>query len=111
MKKIFILVLAFMFVSGVSLGATKRKSVEKTMEGNVETVTLADSAKGTKSEVKIVVKKSGEMTFLVKSTTTLWSHDFKVISLDKIKPDDKIKVKYTTTKEGVCEAVSIKIIK
>jgi hypothetical protein len=47
----------------------------------------------------------------VKSTTTLWNKDFKAIGLDKIKPDDKIKVKYITTREGVYEAVSISILK
>jgi len=86
----------------------------KTVTGEVKSVTLADPVKGTKSEI-VVVDKSGteskEYTFLVKSTTTIYSADWKAISLDKIAKDEKARVKYTTTKEGVNEAVSINLKK
>jgi hypothetical protein len=111
MRKIFILALSFILMSTTAFAATKHKTVYKTMKGSVKTVTLADSAKGTKSEVTVLDEKSAEKTFLVKSTTTLYGKDFKAIGLDKIMPDDKIKVKYATTKEGVHEAVTINILK
>jgi len=86
----------------------------KTLTGEVKSVTLADPAKGTKSEI-VVVDKSGtepkEYTFLVKSTTTIYDADWKAISLDKIAKDEKVRVKYITTKEGVNEAVSINLKK
>jgi len=86
----------------------------KTVTGEVKSVTLADPAKGTKSEI-VVVDKSGtepkEYTFLVKSTTTIYDADWKAISLDKVAKDEKVRVKYTTTKEGVNEGVSINIQK
>jgi len=31
------------------------------------------------------------------------------ITLEKIKKDDKVKVRYTTTKEGVYKAISVRI--
>ena len=86
----------------------------KTVTAEVKSVTLADPVKGTKSEI-VVVDKSGtepkEYTFLVKSTTTIYDTDWKAISLDKIAKDEKVRVKYTTTKEGVNEAVSINLKK
>jgi len=86
----------------------------KIVTGEVKSVTLADPVKGTKSEI-VVVDKSGsepkEYTFLVKSTTTIYDADWKAIALDKIKQDDKVKVTYSTTKEGVYEATSMRIKK
>ena len=86
----------------------------KVATGEVKSVTLADSVKGTKSEI-VVVDNSGtepkEYTFLVKSTTTIYDADWKAISLDKIAKDEKAKIKYTTTKEGVNEAISINLKK
>jgi hypothetical protein len=111
MKKIFILMLSFILMSTVAFAATKHKAAYKTMKGSVKIVTLADSARSTMSEVTVVDEKSAEKNFLVKTTTTIWSKDFKAISLDRIKPDDRIKVKYNTTKEGVAEAVSINILR
>lgn len=86
----------------------------KTVTGEVKSVTLADPVKGTKSEI-VIVDKSGtepkEHTFLVKSTTTIYDADWKATTLDKIKQGDKVRVTYSTTKEGVDEATSIKIKK
>jgi hypothetical protein len=81
------------------------------MTGKVKTVTIAAPAKGTKSEVTVIDEKSAEKTFLVKATTTVYGTDFKAITFDKLKVDDKVKIKYSTTKEGVFEAVSINILK
>jgi len=86
----------------------------KTVNGEVKSVTLADSVKGTKSEIVVVDKSQTEpkeYTFLVKSTTTIYGADWKAISLDKIAKEEKVRIKYTTTKEGVNEAVSINVKK
>ena len=86
----------------------------KTLTGEVKSVTLADPVKGTKSEI-VVVDKSGtepkEYTFLVKSTTTIYDANWNAITLDKITQGQNVNVKYTTTKEGVNEAVSISLKK
>lgn len=84
----------------------------KTVTGEVKSVTLADSVKGTKSEI-VVVDKSGtaskEFTLLVKSTTTIYDAEWNTFTLDKIKQYDKVTITYSTTKEGVYEAASIRI--
>jgi len=90
------------------------QTVEKTVIGEVKSVTLADAVKGTKSEIVVVDKSTAEAkeyTILVKSTTTIYDTDWKAINFEKITKDAKVKVKYTTTKEGVNEAVSISLMK
>jgi hypothetical protein len=111
MKKTFILALSFILISGVAFAVGKHKIACKTMNGSIKTVTLADFSSGRMSEVTVVDEKSSEKIFFIKSTTIIWSKNFKAIGLDKIKADDRIKVKYTTTKEGLAEAVSINILK
>ena len=95
--------------------AVVTKAVEtKTVIGEVKSVTLADPAKETKSEIVVVDKSKTEpkeYTFLVKSTTTIYDVDWKATTLDKIANGQTVKVKYTTTKEGVNEAVSINLKK
>jgi hypothetical protein len=112
MRKIIVLALAFIFASTISFAATttKNKTADMEMTGKVKTVTIANASKGTKSEVIVTDDKSMEKTFLVNSTTTIYDAKFKAIALDKIKVNDKVKVKYITTKEGVCEAASINIL-
>lgn len=87
---------------------------KKIITGEVKSVTLADPAKGTKSEM-VVVDKTGtepkEYTFLVESTTTIYDAGWEAITLDKVKQDDKVKITYSTTKEGVYAAASIRITK
>jgi hypothetical protein len=111
MKRIIILALAFVFAASLSFAAQKATMETKEMTGKVRTVNVADLSKGTKSEVTVIDDKSVEKTFLVKSTTTIYDAEFKAIALDKIKSNDKVKVKYTTTKEGLNEAVSINLLK
>jgi len=59
----------------------------------------------------VVSEKDQKTTFLVKSTTTIYDADYKATTLDKIIKDQTIKVKYTTTKDGVNEAISVRQIK
>lgn len=132
MKKIIILTLAFIFAASISFAATttaktkvmtdklmpvtvfansaKMKTEMKEMTGKVKTVTVANPSKGTKSEIIVTDDKAAEKTFFVNPTTTIYDVKFKAIGLDKIKANDKVKVKYTITKEGVYEAASINIL-
>jgi hypothetical protein len=94
--------------------STTQTPETKTLTGEVKSVTLADPIKGTKSEIVVVDKSQTEpreYTFLVKSTTTIYNTDWNAITLDKITKGQNVKVKYTTTKEGVNEAVSINLKK
>ena len=135
MKKILLALLVLAFISPlcfaqqpVSAPISKVNPVAvatKTLTGKVESVSLADPVKGIKSEIVIespvevkevkekdvVSEKDQKTTFLVKSTTTIYDADYKATTLDKIIKDQTIKVKYTTTKDGVNEAISVRQIK
>jgi hypothetical protein len=83
----------------------------KIFTGKVESVSLADPAQGTKSEIAAVDESGKRSVFLVKSTTTIYGSDWKAMVLEKINKDEKIKVKYITTKEGIQEAESVNLLK
>lgn len=120
MKKIFITLLIFTFAGSWSFAqqpttpvkTTPKVTIEtKTLAGKIDSVTLADPVKGTKSEVIVVDDNGNKTTFLVKSTTTIYDKDWKATTLDKINKDEKVKIRYTITKEGVNEATSISLVK
>jgi len=94
----------------ITVSATKTEET-KSATGSVESVTLADPAKGTKSEIVVTGDNGQKYAFLVKSTTTIYAVGWEAITLDKISKSDKVKVKYSTTKEGVNEALSINLMK
>jgi len=79
--------------------------------GTVDSVTLADPVKGTKSEIVVVDKTKKSMTFLIKSTTTFYDAKGNALTLDKIVKGNEVNVKYITTLEGIHEAASIKVLK
>jgi len=123
MKTMILLTLGFILLGSVSYaqpatapGAKGTPVVVETVTaknviGRIKSITIADPVKGSKSEIMVVDENSTEKVFLVKSTTTIYDADFKAVSLDKIKTDNKVKVKYITTKEGVNEAVSLNLVK
>jgi hypothetical protein len=74
-------------------------------------VTMADPAKGTKSEIVVVNKANTKMTFQVVTTTTLYGAKGETIGLAKIVKGNEVNVKYKTTVVGVYEAVSVKVTK
>jgi hypothetical protein len=86
-------------------------SATKIFRGTVDSVSLADPTKGTKSEVTVIDKLNKSMVFLVKSTTTLYGASGSAITLDKIIKGNPVSIKYTTTAEGVHEAASIRLLK
>lgn len=89
------------------------KSIAKysieTFTGTVSSISIADKKKGTRSEIIVTDAKSGKKVFLITATTTLYGIKSAPLTLDKIRKDNKVKVKYRTTKEGIDEAVSVRI--
>lgn len=79
--------------------------------GTVESVTLADTVQGTKSEIVVVNKTNTKMSFLVITTTTLYNAKGETIGLEKILKGNEVDVNYKKTVEGVYEAVSVKVTK
>ena len=83
----------------------------KAFHGKIESVSVADAAKGTKSEIVAVDDSGKKMDFWVKPTTTIYDAALQPITLDKIKADDKAMVKYEVNKEGLNETQSISLMK
>lgn len=124
MKKILITLSVLMLVSSFCFAqqpTTPKTQVEipkapavKILVGEVKSVTMADTTKGTKPEI-VVVGKSGaepkEYTLLVSPTTTIYDSDGKAITLDKIVQGARVKVNYTITSKSVNEAISIRLMK
>ena len=121
MKKSIILMIGLAFVlsiASLSLVQAKQTTPAKPQGpqyhvfiGTVDSVTLADPVKGTKSEIVVVDKTKKSMTFLIKSTTTFYDAKGNAITLDKIVQGNEVNIRYTTTPEGIHEAASIKILK
>jgi hypothetical protein len=95
---------------GVYPGTTVTNT-RSTIIGTVDSVTMADPAKGTKSEIVVVNTANTKMSFLVVATTTLYNAKGETIGLDKIVKGNEVNVEYETTAEGVYEAVSVKVTK
>ena len=119
MKKILLLILVVTFAGSlcfaeqvIPLPGAKAvpKAVEiKAFTGKIESVSLPDITKGTKSEITVVDEKNNKLTFLVKGTTTIYDASLNTMLLGAINKDEKVKVDYITTKEGVNEATSIRL--
>ncbi len=116
-NKTALVLAALLFLCGITTlnlvqkaeGKTAKKAEARTFTGRVDAVSLADPAKGTKSEVVLIDTNKKKLSFLITSITTMYGVKSVPITLDKIKKGDKVKVKYTTTKEGVNEAISVRI--
>jgi hypothetical protein len=121
MKKFAVLLMGVFFVLGLASVATAQANAASAKKpaapqyhvfiGTVDSVTLADPVKGTKSEIVVVNKANKSMTFLVMATTTLYDPKGSAITLDKIVKGNEVDIKHTTTHEGVHQAVSVKVLK
>jgi len=91
----------------VFVSAPDSSSVQ-TMTGTVASVSVADSAKGLRSEIVITGQNGQPQALIVKATTTIYDPVWKPTGLDALRKNDRVKVKYVTTGEGLEEALSIK---
>ena len=102
---------AWAFADDSAMAATVPFTVHIILGGVVKSVSWADPAKGTKSEIVVTEATRKTVHILVTSTTTLWDADAKAIMLNKIVAKRKVNVVYFTTDEGVNIGKSIRILK
>jgi len=95
----------------ITVSVATRQPEIKSIVAKVESVALADPVNGIKSRIVVKDEAGNKYTFLVKASTAIYAVDWKAASLDNINKEDKVKIKFYTTKEGVNETVSINIIK
>ena len=116
-RQILVLLVVFVFcfsavysLASQATQAAKKPVQHKTFVGTVETLTMGDTAKGTKTELVVVNEAKQKMTFVVTAATVVHDSQGKATAVDKCKAGTKVSVKYTTTAEGVNDAISIKIL-
>ncbi|MCX5678958.1 MAG: hypothetical protein NTY76_07650 [Candidatus Omnitrophica bacterium] len=114
MKKIAIVLLALAFVSPAIFAQTatpEKKSVAEkasTVVGKIVDVTVADPAKGVTAGVITVADETGKTTtFTVKATAKILAHTLDVITLNKLKVGDKVKIETSSAND----AQSIKVVR
>ncbi len=83
-------------------------STVQTVSGTVDSVSIADSLKGLRSEIVIGGPGGRQQVLIVKTTTTIYDPVWKPLGLEGLRKNDSVKVKYINTGEGLAEALSIK---
>jgi hypothetical protein len=91
----------------VLVSAPDSSSVQ-TVTGTVDSVSVADTERGLRSEIVIAGQNGPPLVLIVKATTTIYDPVWKPTGLDAFRKNDRVKVKYITTGEGLAEALSIK---
>lgn len=81
----------------------------QSMTGMVTAVSCADPAQGQRSEMSIRSDSGRVDTVLIKATTTLYDNHGNAMALEALRRNQKVKVKYITSIEGVREALSIMV--
>ena len=95
----------------IAMAATVSDTTHTILGGVVKSVSWADPAKGTKSEIVVIKAAKKAIHILVASTTTLWDKEAKAIMPDKLTAKSHVNVIYLTTEEGINIGKSIKILK
>ena len=118
MKKILFAVLVLTFASSlcfaqqtsvpVSPSATKQVET-KSVVGKIDSITLANTTKGTHSAIAVVDEKGQKMDFAVKVSTVISAKDGKKLTFSDLKKDSKVIVEYVMTEKGT-RAQSIKLV-
>lgn len=110
MKKVIFLTLAFIFVASFSFAQFPGETF-KQITGKVKTITAGNSSKGIKTQLVVVDDKSKEMTLVVDPEATFYDAEYYPITLDKIKINDRVNIRYDATKEGLNNATWFNILK
>ncbi len=114
MKKIVIVLLAFVFISSVVFAQAttqeKKTAAEKATSfvGKVVDVTVAEPAKGITAGAVTVADETGKTTtFTVKATAKILTHSLDVITLNQLKIGEKVKINASAEND----AQTIKVVK
>jgi hypothetical protein len=110
MKNLAVLTLAFIFAASSSFAQFPGETF-KQVTGKIKTITAGETSKGTQTQVTVVDDKSMEMTLAVDPEATFYDAEFYPITLDKIKINDRVNIRYDKNKEGVNVATWFNILK
>jgi hypothetical protein len=117
MKKATIIMVSLIFICGIMAFGQAQKAqpkvkaaAVKTFTGTIDTITLGDPAKNTKTEIAIKGEKES-LTVTVVEKTKFTDLENKATTVDKLKVGDKVHIRYTTTAAGINEVTLIKLVK
>jgi hypothetical protein len=116
MKKIIFCMFSIAFVSSLCFAQEPQVLVKPTVTQTAEPYVIIGKLKyltigATRTILDLVDGNGKEYMCVVKSTAIVYDADLKVIKLEDLKKDDKIKVKYTVSKEGNFEVTTINLLK
>jgi hypothetical protein len=118
MNKTFFVFVAMLFVSSVCFAqqapiapkhVTAMATANKGVIVTIQSVSLGDAAKNLKPEIVVADSMNKERKIVVMPATVILDKEGKAVSLDKLTKGEKIHLMYTVTKEGIKEALTIKI--
>lgn len=78
------------------------------IKGRIESILAAEPVKGIRPEIVLLGEDGRTYVFIVRSTTTIYSQDWKAIALDKLEKGQHVRIQYITSKDGMLVALSIK---
>ncbi|MCX5712576.1 MAG: hypothetical protein NTY47_05870 [Candidatus Omnitrophica bacterium] len=85
-------------------------AVLRVCKGTVESISVANPKTKAPAEITVLDRNGQSVRFVVKPGTTISDKDDKAPSLGKIDKKDNVIIEYSTTKEGVNIASSIKSV-
>lgn len=115
MKKVLLAVCAFLFVSSLCFAqasstqpaqTSQATDETKSVTGKVESISLGDTAKKTKSQIVVVDDKGQKMTFAVNNNIATYDKNGKATTLSTIAQGNKVAI----TKNDKNKVDSIKIV-
>jgi len=77
--------------------------------GTLDSVSVADPAKGTKSEIVVIDPAGKSGTVVLTPVTVIHDKDMKIIAADKLVKGAKVEVQFVQA-AGMLEALSVKIV-
>ncbi len=103
----FIAILGFSTICLAQQSSTSA-ALSKICKGRIESISVANPKNGTPAEVTVLDDKGQRIKFVVKPGTAISDEDDKTPSLDKIGKEDNVVIEYSTTKDGINVARSVK---
>jgi len=120
MKKLFVVVAIIALASSVCfaqqapVAAKSEAPVQaqvKTVAGTIESCTMGDAAKGTKTELVVMDEKGAKLTMTLAANAVIYDSAMKTIAADKLVAGEKVQVMCQMTAAGANEAKQITIVK
>jgi len=119
MKKIISVVMGALFVTSLCFAeqapAPKKPKANEpmagiTLTGMVKSVTPEDAAKGVKPAIVVADNAGKQANCLVTPSTKISGKEGKPIQLSQLAAGEHVSVKYVMTKDGMKEALKIKLL-